>query len=183
MNMSRNHSHRRGALQAKERRSVYCNFGKDIYKHVAESVGFRLLPHNPTLNWPTPANSYTLQYLGRYAVSVVPGIPSADCSSQMVAPTVIESGMPSRTATLAVEDSEKALPKAEVTEGEPTSNGPDYPEGGLQGWATVVGACVVRLWRVSGDLADTLLFQILHPDMWFWVCRDRRWWRLKSLAD
>lgn len=130
----------------------------NAYKHVAESVGFRLLPHNPTLSWPTPVHPYTLQYFGRYAVSVVPGIPSSDCSSQMAAPTVIESGMPSRTATLAVGDGEKALPKAEVTESEPTSSGPDYPEGGPQGWATVVGACVVRLWRVSGDLADTLLF-------------------------
>lgn len=156
----------------------------NTYKHVAESVGSCLLPHNPTLSRFTPLNSYTLQYLGRYAVSVVPGIPSSDYSSQMAAPTtVIESGMPSRTATLPVEDSEKALPKAEVTEGKPTSSGSDYPEGGLQGWSTVVGACVVRLWRVSEDLADTLLFQILHPDMWFWVCRDRRWWRLKSLAD
>lgn len=80
--------------------------------------------------------------------------------------------MPSRTATLAVEDTEKKLQKTEATEGEPTSSGPDYPEGGLQGWATVVGACVVRLWRVLGDLADTLFGQVLHPDMWLWVCRN-----------
>lgn len=110
----------------------------------------------------------------RYAVSVISAIRPSHYSPQMSALIEGESRMPSRTATLAVEDSEKKLQKTEVTEGEPTPSGPDYPEGGLQGWATVVGACVVRLWRVSGDLADTLSFQVLHPDMRLWVCRNHR---------
>lgn len=49
-----------------------------------------------------------------------------------------ESRDPSRTPTLDAGDNEKALSDAGHTA--PASEGDEFPEGGLQGWATVAGA-------------------------------------------